>query len=281
MEVGLLMTSAQRGQAIIAVMVVMLILFALAGAVAIGAESLLGRPNSASATTDDFRLRSALSDSVAQVAGQSQACSAAPAPSPLPTPTTSPIPSSLSLSLPSPDAQAQLTTECARMNGVAINGVQRVAAPGQICKSIPLGLSGRVAVLFDVHTSTGAGGGGWAYLDDKTGTSGGQCPATPPSNAAVDGSPCITVFDRGWTQVALTCDIPSGQTAQLHIRATATSPAQVFAAQQNPQGASTVGAVYLLAVQTPIASTTMEEALLFVSSDHTTNRLLYEAPLLP
>jgi hypothetical protein len=275
------MNSPQRGQAIIAVMVVMLILFALAGAVAIGAETLLGRPNSASATTGDFRLRSALNDSVAQVAGHSQACSAAPPPSPLPTPTTSPVPSSLTLALPSPDAQAQLTTECARMDGVAVDGVQRLAAPAAICKSIPLGLSGRVAVLFDVHTSAGSGTGGWAYLDGKAGTSGSQCTTAPPSSAPDDESPCISLFGRSWTQVALTCDIPSGQTAQLHVRATATSPAQVFAAQQNPQGATTVGAMYLLAVQTPIASTTMEEALVFVSGDRRTNRLLYEAPLLP
>ena len=275
------MTSTQHGQAIIAVMVVMLILFALAGAVAIGAESLLGRPNSASATTDDFRLHSALNDSAAQVSGSTQACSAAPPPSPLPTPTTSPIPASLTLALPSPDAQAKLTTECARMDGVAVDGVKRLAAPAVICKSIPLGLTGRVAVLFDVHTNAGSGNAGWAYLDGKTGSSGSQCTTAPPAGAPDDESPCISTFEHGWTQVALTCDIASGQTAQLHIRATATSPAQVFAAQQNPQGATTVGAVYLLGVQTPIASSAMEEALLFVSSDHRTNRLLYEAPLLP
>jgi hypothetical protein len=79
--------------------------------------------------------------------------------------------------------------------------------------------------------------------------------------------------------VAISCDIANGETAQLHIRGSATSPRQVFVATQDPRQ-SPPGSVYLLAVQTPIAASPMEEALLFVSGDLRTNRLLYEALLL-
>ena len=267
--------AGQGGQAVIAVMVVMLILFALAGAVAIGADTLFARPTGSSATTNDFRLRSAVNDSVAQVAGTAHACSATPPPSPLPTPTPSPIPTTLALALPSPDAQAPLSAQCVRMDGVAIDGVQRLAAPGTVCKNISLGVHGRVAVLFDVHT----GSGGWAYMNVKHSDPVNGCAATPTD----DDTPCTSIFTEGgrtqggWTQVALTCDIPSGQTAQLHLKGTSTSPAQVFLALESPQGA---GSVYLLSIQTPVANG-REEALLFVSSDGNSRRLLAEAPLLP
>ncbi|HYW22788.1 MAG TPA: hypothetical protein VE953_01405 [Terriglobales bacterium] len=271
----------QRGQAIVAVMVVMLILFALAGAVAIGAESLLGHRNATGATNDDFRARSAVNDSIAQVAGSAHSCSAAPPPSPLPTPTTSPVPTSLTLALPPPDAQAQLRTQCARMDGVTIDGVTRLSVPATTCRTIPLGMLPqgpvRVAVLFDVRV--GGSGGGWAYLDGNTGTPCGNAPPAQPSGPD-DDSPCVSTFGHDWTQVALTCDIPQAKTAQLHIKASQTSPAQVFVAQQNVKTGS-LGSAYLLAVQTPISSPALEEILLFVSGDGSTDRLLYEAPLQP
>lgn len=272
------MNAPQRGQAIVAVMVVMLILFALAGAVAIGAESLLGRRNTTSPTTDDFRMHSAVNDSVAQVAGSAHACGAAPAPSPLPTPTPSPIPVSLPLALPSPDSQAQLTALCVRMDSVAADHISRVPSSGTTCRTVNLRVPGpaRVAVLFDVHVPQG---GGWAYVDGRSGGSPlGTCGSVLPS-AAPDSSPCSTTMDTaGWTQVALTCDIPSTQTAQLHIKATQTSPAQVIVAQQSPPGVSPLGSVYLLQVPTPIGKDPLEETLLFVGGD-SGSRLLYEAPL--
>lgn len=272
------MLRTQHGQALVAVMVVMVILFALAGAVAIGASTLLSGRSTAGATTDDFRLHSAVNDSVAQVAGLTRACSAAPPPSPLPTPTPSPIPSSLTLSLPPPDTQAQYQTQCVRMDGVAVDSVKRIPSTGTTCRTVDLRTPGpTVAVLFDVHTSSG----GWAYVDGRSGGSPlGQCPTSPPS-AAPDDSPCTSTFDAGWTQVALSCNIASGQTAQLHVRGTATSPTQVIVAPQNPPGAGSLGSIYLLAVQTPIARSPLEEALLFVTGDGHTTSLVYEAPLQP
>ena len=269
----------QRGQALVGVMVVMVILFALAGAVAIGASTLLSGRGSGTATSDDFRLHSAVNDSVAQVAGTTTACGGAPAPSPLPTPTSSPVPTPLNLALPPPDSTSQ--TECVRMDGVAIGAVQRLATPppagSTTCRTMSLPFTGpvRVAVLLDVHMGTSDG---WAYLapDDYNPPSG--CPSTPPSS--FKGSPCSsTILAGGWTQVALTCDIASTDTAVLRINGTATSPRQVFAAPQDPH-ASSLGSVYLLAIQSPVAGA-MEEALFFVSNDHATNRLQYEAPLAP
>jgi hypothetical protein len=269
----------QRGQALVGVMVVMVILFALAGAVAIGASTLLNGRGGAAATSDDFRLRSAVNDSVAQIAGSTSVCGAAPAPSPLPTPTSSPVPTPLSLALPPPDSTSQ--AQCVRMDGVAVGAVQRLAttppASGTTCRTMTLPFTGptRVAVLLDVHMSTSDG---WAYLAPNDYKPPSGCPSTPP--ASFKGSPCAsTIMAGGWTQVALTCDIASNDTAVLRISGTATSPRQVFAAPQDPH-ASSLGSAYLLAIQSPVAGA-MEEALFFVSNDHGTNRLQYEAPLLP
>jgi hypothetical protein len=261
----------------------MVILFALAGAVAIGASTLLIGRTSTSATTDDFRLHSAVNDSVAQVAGSTGACWGAPPPSPLTTPSPSPIPTPLSLALPSPDSTGQ--AQCARMDGVAIDAVKRVQAPAPTsgtCRTLNLPFAGptRVAVLFDVHLDVHLNGTGWAYQAPDDATPPNGCPSTPPAN--LSNSPCESTFNTNspaWIQVALTCDIPSNETARLYVRGSATSPRQVFAAPQDPR-ASPLGSVYLLAVQTPVATNAMEEALLFVGSDKA-NRLQYEAPLLP
>lgn len=270
------MLNPQRGQALVGVMVVMVILFALAGAVAIGASTLLASRSSASATTNDFRLRSAVNDSVAQVAGLTRACSATPPPSPLPTPTPSPIPSTLPLALPPPDGAGQAL--CVRMDGVASDGVTRLPTPvpnASGCRTLDLGMKGplRVAVLFDVAP----GGAGWAYLDGSA-----PCGTQPP--VGLNGTPCLSRFfaftNPAWTQSALSCDLPDGETAMLHVKGSATSPRQVFVAQQS-SGATTSGSVYLLAVQSPVSSGQMEETVLFVSDDGRTSRQLYEAPLQP
>jgi hypothetical protein len=282
---------AQRGQALVGVMVVMVILFALAGAVAIGASTLLTSRGSSNSVNNDFRLHSAVNDSVAQVAGSTHTCGAAPPPSPLPTPTSSPIPTPLTLALPPPDSTSQ--TPCVRMDGVAIGAVRRIAVPapsGQTCASsfdLPFTGPVRVAVVFDVHETAVPNSAlgspwGWAYLVPNDFQQVLGCPTLPPNT--LNGSPCETTIPASstptWTQVALTCDITGNETAQLRIKGSATSPRQVFAAPQDPH-ASTLGSFYLLAIQSPVSGAAMEEALLFVSNDGKTNRLQYEAPLLP
>jgi hypothetical protein len=266
----------QRGQALVGVMVVMVILFALAGAVAIGASTLLASRSSAGATMNDFRLRSAVDDSVAQVAGSTSTCWAAPAPSP--SPTSSPIPTPLALTLPSPDGTGQ--AQCVRMDGVTAGGVSRLPAPApglNGCRTLGLGKTGpmRVAVLFDVFMDSG-----WATVDGSP-----TCPGTAP----VRGAPCTARFPPTagsrppsgpvWTQIALTCDLADSETAMLHIHGTSTSPGQVFVAQQTTSGSSP-GSVYLLAIQSPVGGGQMEEALLYVSSSRA-SQLLFEAPLQP
>jgi len=281
------MLTSQRGQALVGVMVVMVILFALAGAVAIGASTLLASRRNAGATNDDFRLRSAVNDSVAQVSGTTGACSAVPPPSPLPTPTPSTIPASLQLALPSPDSQDHLVTRCVRMDGVASDGVKRLAVPppggNGNCRTLDLdpGKTGplRVGVVLDVFLS----GNGWAFLTGDGTPPLTSCPATMPATK----SSCATTFSlQGappqtgamWSQVALSCNIPDGEHPQLRIKGFPTSPRQLFFAQQNTPGASSLGSVYLLGVQTPLANSPDEEALLFVGADRS-NRYLYEAPL--
>jgi hypothetical protein len=274
------MLTSQRGQALVGVMVVMIILFALAGAVAIGASTLLNSRGSSAAMNDDFRLRSAMNDAVTQVAGSPRICWGALA-SPPPSPSPSATPTPLGLSLPTPDGTSE--AQCVRVDGVAAGAVKRVSVPQAVngCRTLTLPEPGpmRLAVMFDVSLS----GKGWASLSGDH--------STPPSCqlATLASGPCVSNFSftgaplasgAAWTQVALSCDIPAGETARLTIKSPLTSPRQVFAAQQDPH-ANPPSSVYLLAVHTPIAASPMEEVVLFVSGDRTTNSLLYEAPLQP
>jgi hypothetical protein len=266
--------TGQRGQALIGVMVVMTILFALAGAVAIGASTLLNSRGGSRITNDDFQVRSAVNDSLAQIAGNTRICGASPPlPSPSPVPSPTPTPSPLSLSLP-PRVSAQAF--CLREDAVVPESVER-ARPRSGCDTIPLGTpNGRIAVLFDARGVTGTGG--WAYLDDRPGSVACSLPFPSPSPSAL---PCRRSFGAAQLlQVALTCDFASGDSAFLHIDVPGPGPQQVFAARQNPQGdPSAVGFLYLVASATHVANPDYEESLFYVSNDGKTSRLLYEAQL--
>ncbi|HSR23139.1 MAG TPA: hypothetical protein VLW53_06285 [Candidatus Eisenbacteria bacterium] len=261
----------QQGQALVGVMVVMLILFALAGAVAIGASTLLAGRGQSRLTNDDFQVRSAVNDSVAQIAGNARICGAPPPlPSPSPTPAPTPTPSPLSLSLP-PRVSAQ--AYCMRQDWVEPGSLQR-HAPQSNCDTLPLGQpNGRVAVLFDARATSG----GWAYLDTRPAST---C-STPFPTPSPSDLPCRESFGATQlVQVALTCDYASGDSAFLHIDVSGPGPRQVFTALENPQGApGAVGFLYLIAAGTGVASPDYEESVYYVSDDGATRRLLYEAPL--
>jgi hypothetical protein len=266
--------AGQRGQALVGVMVVMLILFALAGAVAVGASSVLtdgGRRNTASG--NDYLARSAVSDTVAQIAGSTARCGAPPPlPSPSPTATPSPDPSPLSLSLPPNGAATQAF--CAREDAVVPDSLRDLGS-APVCTSLPLGTppNTRLAVFFDIRATVR----GWAYID----TSATAEPCTGPLPGTAPPAPC----SRSWPsagaphvmQVALSCDFHAKDHVYLHLSTLAAGPRHVFIAGQDP--VANPGSIYLLASGIDPANPAYEESILFVSRDGRSNRLLYEAPL--
>jgi len=269
----LTVAAGQRGQALVAVMVVMIVLFALAGAVAIGASTLLTSHGNSDATNDDFQVRSAVNDATAQIAGLPSRCGAPPPlPSPSPTPSPSPMPSPLNLSLP---GAAPTQAFCARQDWVDPNQVSRHRPTGS-CGTLSLGQpGGRLAVLFDTRVTAG----GWAYLDTDQTLAGCGAPLPTPSPGPLA---CRRSFGPGApvVQVALTCDFAAGQAAYLHLNVSGAGPKQVFSARVDPPGhADAVGVLTLVAAGTGVAKPDFEESLFYVSNDGGTQRLLYEAPL--
>ena len=271
------MTSTQHGQAIIAVMVVMLILFALAGAVAIGASTLLTSRGESIATNADFQVRSAVNDAVSQIMAATRRCGAPPPlPSPSPTAAPTPTPSPLNLSLP-PNTPPAVSTQalCARQDAVDPTTMQRVQPPSN-CATVPLGrIDGRTAVLFDARVADF----GWAFLDTNSALvacTSGTLPTPSPSNL-----PCRRAFGPGAVvQVALTCDFAPGDSVYLHLNAPGAGPKNIFTASQDPQAPSSdVGFLYLVAAGTGVSSPDYEELVLYISNNGTTHHLLYEAPL--
>lgn len=269
--------AGQRGQALVGVMVVMLVLFALAGAVAIGASTLLGNRGQSGATKDDFQVHSAVNDSVAQIAGANRICGAPPplpSPSPTPAPTSTPAP--LTLALPnSAGAQAH----CLRLDAVLPDTVQRLQAPqpsNGTCPTIALGqVASRVGVLFDARAVSGSG---WAYLDTRPGpvACAGAFPTPSPGLRSCRKSFASTQV----LQVAVTCDFAATEQAYLHYDVPGPGPKWVFVAKQDPQRPSSeVGFLYLIASGTGGARPDFEESLFYLSNDGSVRHLLYEAPL--
>ncbi len=263
--------AGQRGQALIAVMVVMVVLFALAGAVALAASTLLTGRGQSTSTNNDFQVRSAVNDTVAQVAGSTNQCSApllaSPSPTPLPATTATP----LQLALP---GGARPQALCVRQDAVVAGSLQRYDGAGS-CASIPLGQrTGRVAVLFDARST----GNGWAYLFGQAQTS---CVGGLPDLDSLQSTCYQAVAKAPVVQVALSCDFKTTKTnVFLNLFVPGAGPHAVFAAAQDPSAsASTLGSLYLLASGTGLTSPDYEESVLFVSSSGSPNRLLYEARL--
>lgn len=285
------MIKEQSGQALAGVMVVMLIVFALAGAVAVAASALLARQGgSRNAFTENFTAQSAATDALAQVAGSTNRCSAPPLP-----------PAALPIVFPRPDpalGSDSQTATCSRVDNVATSPPDYLAfdwgtAPKARCSTtvLPSSTSGKkIYVLFNARSTTG----GWAYVDATQSDQG--CPlslpsTTPPqcpssSSGPVATSNCTPCKQPRFqplgqslvAQVALQCDLmalPGGSQAYLHLRNTVQSPTRGFLGLRLDQGG---GSLYLIAAATNLGpSRDYEEALMYVGSG--TSQLRYEAPL--
>lgn len=270
------MRRRQEGQAVVAVMVVMLIVFFVAGAVAIGASTLLASQHEQGGSfRDDLTVQNAIADSVAQVAGTRSACSRT---------------ASVTLNLRLPRQDDPTTTDllpalCVRNDGIQLNTFAgqaldwvRLSTPGTSTpwRCMTLQLSGnKVAVAFDARSSLG----GWAYVD-KLGVT--PCDTTPPTSPA----PACQKQFAGSTaplQVSLSCQFASfgpNDNAYLHIRNSEQYPGRVFTAQQDLTDPDT-GSLYLIAAATGMPKAPgpdYEEAVVLVDVNNATS-LAYEGRL--
>jgi len=286
----------QSGQALPLVLVVMVVLFALAGAITLGTSELLRQQGgSRTASTDDLAVQSATADAVAQVAGnanpRTSSCPVSPATiartNPLPAITPPVPPTPLTINFPNVITNVQSPAYCSRLEQVAgtltANAYLRLPLWTGSCLDVPLPASGKQTwVFFDGRWSSG----GYAYVDGDNAHN--PCSLTLP---AVSKSACTTTpkgddcircgltvaAPKPVTQVALNCDLSGTAPLYLHVyNTTHVSPARAFFVQQDPAG----GTLYLVAAKTGLnPPTDYEEAILYVGSGGGPNQLAYEAPL--
>lgn len=271
------MRSRQKGQALVAAMVVMLIVFALAGAVAIGASTLLATQHEQGGTfRDDLTVQSAVADAVAQVAGSRSRCSTSSS-------------AALGLSLPDQDrpTYAPSSALCLRTDAVQLDtlaghaldwasgSIQGNSVPPWRCMTLKLP-GNKVAISFDFRSSLG----GWAYVDKQSfNACDPQLPISPPAPAPA----CQKAFSGSVTpvQVSLSCQFATfatTDTAFLHIRNSEASPARVFTAHQDATDPN-AGSLYLFAARTGVPSRPdYEEAAVTVDPTGATT-LAYEGKL--
>lgn len=251
-------------------MVVMLIVFALAGAVAIGATTLLaGQHDQGAVFRDDLTVQNAVSDAVAQVAGSRTGCATSSS-------------KTLHLQLPRQDDPAHndlSSALCLRVDDLQLGSLESdplnwaplgTPSSGPPCVTVQLP-GNKVAIAFDLRSTAG----GWAYVDKLPLTS---CDPTPPASPA---PACQQTFagSTGLLQVSLSCQFATfapPDVAYLHIRNPEAAPARVFVAHQDPTDPAR-GSLYLLAAG-PGQGPGAEEAVVTVDAGGTTS-LAYEGRL--
>ncbi len=283
---------AQRGQAVIGVLVALTVLFALAGAVTIGALALLRQQTgSHNANTDDFAAVSAATDAASLVAGSRTRCTLTSAATFARTTTPTPLP----IRFPNVTTDVAASAYCSRLDGVAVSSLSTnlYLTPtwsANNCTAMPLpavdaGVQ-RAWVFFDARWSTA----GYAYVD---GSGAQSCSRTPPSPKASDclgttpSASCIRcgqAIDPGGqvVQVTLDCDVSDVGGGQLYLHAANPGaaagqlPPRVFFAAQDPTG----GSLYVMVADTTgRPGPAYQEVLLFVGPNGSPNQLLYRAPL--
>ena len=264
---------SQRGQALVAVMVVMLIVFALAGAVSIGASALLSQQaNQRALFGDDLARQNAVTDAVAQVTGAgTAACGTTPATSPTtltvrprgwPSPSATAYCVGLPNAAPDPPAYAPVRWDAPTCPNVT---------------SVDLyTLTGRRWVFFDARTKPGDG---WAYVDQQPGVPAKQCSSPKLLGCSTSCPICSRDFSTSTTSVApvaLDCGFGAATAAAfLHIRNPLASPRLAFLVGEPADGG---GTLYLLSAQTGLlGGSDFEEAVMFVGGG--ANQLRYEGRL--
>jgi len=279
------MRAPQSGQALVGAMVVMVILFALAGAVAVAASGLLRQQAATTrAYTDDFGAQSATADAISQVAGTATRCA-------MPTTTATyarlngAVPTPLAISFPSGMANLTSIAYCARIDQVSTTIGSNFSTDVQWQTScpatlVPSAISGQRVETFFAARWTAPG---FVYVDRSQACNTRWAASTPcqgqssiPGCVAC-GATMAPAAQVTMIQLALDCDL-TGATAgwYVHISNQERSPSRIFIVRHDASG----GSIYLIAAATRAdGAGPYEQSILLVPPAGGTNRLLWEAPL--
>jgi hypothetical protein len=268
-------STSESGQVLVGTLVIMVLVFGMAGSVALAASSLLDRQASRrSAIDSDLRASDALTYAVANIAGrgldvtdQQFLKDCLPA-------------KSFSNSLP---GGFQSTASCSRFDGVIIP----VGGSAPDVSAIPLLWAGRCAsaplstnvgsywVFFNALSSSGL----VAWVDNQA-----NCGQAVPGGAEC---PKSVAPGQSIAQVAMDCNLAELRTPFLHIVNRLSSPAVArFVANNSSSppvdhdGGDTTGSIYELAATTGLgAGQQFEEGAVFVSRDGKATALVSEGSL--
>lgn len=268
----------QSGQALVGVLVVMILIFLLAGAVSVGAGSLLTRMRTTgSDVTDDFAVQGAVAAAASHAASQTN-------------PTTGCLTSSGStfpIPLPSnPPGQASTgsqTGRCVGFSGMSMNAFSRVdVGPwlnGCSTTDITAYQNNNVSIFFDRRWQLGQNTAAYVEKAPTTGTV--NCLATPTLSNRVCLAPAQAAI---YPPVAFQCQlptVPSGTGLYLVISSGTGQPKQAFFVSSPSAGSQTnTGFLYLTVAGTGLPSPRdYEEGHFYLQNKTAQLQLLYEAPL--
>jgi hypothetical protein len=297
----------QSGQALALVLVVMAILFALAGALTIGVTELLQQQGGGrAASTDDLTVQSAVADGVAFVAGRQNQCAVTPAT--MARSSANQPASQVRINFPNGAGHASPWPSgnalCSRLDHVASSLTASTfssidpkwgTAGGCDVVKVPNG-NPMSWVAFNGRWQ--ASGYAYAYVDGQSASPcnnnlapprPGSCSSTPKPSDCIRCGQNIVGPVPPVVQLALECDTSGSAPLYLHIHNTLAiapgpgqpantgSPARIFFA---PESTSGTGVLYVLAAPTSLKTPSdYEESLLYVGPGGSPNQLVYEAPL--
>lgn len=277
------MRTSESGQALVAAMVIMLILFALAGGVAVAASGLLHQGRARGAAITDLSRQSAVADAVSQVAGSASRCPVPASAATFPDIDADDL-TTLSLAFPDPvTTNTSWRALCMRVDNVTpLSGAlwTNLTWPSS-CGTMQLPKQHVISFL-DARVG---GKGGLLYVNDQPSTT--SCLSTLPSSTCSSTSPQPGCVMCGKTintnvnpvvQASLECDLSHGtsSTYYLHVvnGSSVQSPALAFTVGFNTGG----GSAYLIATHLGTGKD-YEESILLVPPAGGANQLLYKAPM--
>jgi hypothetical protein len=273
----------ESGQALVGTLVIMVLVFAMAGSVALAASSLLDQQTSHRTAIDtDLRASDAITGAVAHVAGHGQ--------------DNGPVCDSSTTSFPNRLPGFDSTATCLRVDEVASATLGVIALPWSGgCANAPLTGSGKVVLFFSALAS----GGLKTWVDGNP-----RCDSDSYGSGKCTSSITATVGLR-----AIECDLGQVQGPVLHVLNPLSSPAAVrFVNKSSTSGSGTgggggangggtsqsgsenggsqaattgpIGSIYELAASTGLpAGPQFEEGSVFVSHDGISTVLVSEGAL--
>lgn len=257
----------QSGQALVGVLVVMILIFLLAGAVSVGAAALLARLQGAgNAFTDDFAAQSAVAAAASFAAAHPSGCPAAP----------SGLSSSFTVPHPPPGRpQPGLCTSLSGVPPTPFSSFNLSAWSSDGCSVTDLSPFKSAQITLWIFFNARWRGSAFAYVDNvnlPTGsTSAPGCPQAMPSGKL----PCSARPTPEAFPVALSCTL--AERPFLFVRNAARQPQQAFYLQ--PASQDNDGTLYVTAAGTGRGPGKDYEGAVLYRTGRGALQLRYEAPL--